>query len=70
MAERPRPREIGAGDPLAQHGRQKADGTFVFQKELRVWRDPPEKSLSGLDGAFGPPDAAIERLGPNHKPEP
>ena len=54
-------RVIADDDPLTQHGTQRADGTFSFRNELRADKNPPERSMSLLDGALSPAAAASAR---------
>lgn len=68
VAGRVKGRDIGDDDPLTQHGSQLADGTFRFRNALRTDRNPVERSMSLLDGALSPGDAARARHGQAPKP--
>jgi len=45
-------RQIDDDEPVTQHGSKRADGTFKYRTSPRNFRDPPERSLSLLDGQF------------------
>lgn len=69
MAEKAVARELGGDDPVSQAGTMRADKTFKFTERPRPARNPPETSLSLLDGSFGPHDANYNAFGyhPNCK---